>query len=99
MYTLFAFLGPMEIAIIAVIALLLFGRKLPSMGRSIGQTIVEFKKGVKGMEDDIDGGAPVSTSGPTSGGGSQSIQAPAKVSAPAPKFEDVPSSSKPEGDK
>jgi len=47
-------LGPMELAIFAVVVLLLFGHRLPSVMRSLGTGIVEFKKGVKGMEDDID---------------------------------------------
>jgi sec-independent protein translocase protein TatA len=49
--------GPVEIIIILVIALLLFGKRLPEVGRSLGRGIVEFKKGVKGLEDDIDDSA------------------------------------------
>ena len=45
--------GPFEMAIIAVIVLLLFGSRLPSVMRSMGQGITEFKKGVKGIEDDV----------------------------------------------
>ena len=46
--------GPMELLIIAMIALLLFGNRLPSVMRSMGRGIVEFKKGVQGIEDDVD---------------------------------------------
>ena len=47
--------GWMEIAIIALIVLLLFGNRLPSVMRSLGSSIVEFKKGVReGDEDDGD---------------------------------------------
>jgi sec-independent protein translocase protein TatA len=49
--------GPLEIFIIAVIILLLFGNRLPSVMRSLGKGIVEFKKGVKGIEDDVEGAA------------------------------------------
>ena len=45
--------GPFEMAIIAVIVLLLFGSRLPSVMRSMGQGITEFKKGVKGIEDEV----------------------------------------------
>ena len=45
--------GPWEIIIIAVVALLLFGRRLPEVGRSLGKGIVEFKKGLRGVEDEI----------------------------------------------
>ena len=46
-------IGTPEILVILVIALLLFGRRLPEVGRSLGKGIVEFKKGIKGIEDDI----------------------------------------------
>ena len=46
-------IGTMEIVVILFIALLLFGRRLPEVGRSLGKGIVEFKKGIKGIEDDI----------------------------------------------
>lgn len=46
--------GPMELAIIAGIALLLFGRRLPEVAKSMGKSIVEFKKGLKDVKDDID---------------------------------------------
>jgi sec-independent protein translocase protein TatA len=46
-------IGTTEIIIILVIALLLFGRRLPEVGRSLGKGIVEFKKGLKGVSDDL----------------------------------------------
>lgn len=46
--------GPMEMMIFAGIALLLFGKRLPEVARSMGKGIVEFKKGVSGIEDDVD---------------------------------------------
>ena len=49
--------GPMEMVIIAAIALLLFGNRLPSVMRSLGRGVVEFKKGVQGIEDDLDDAA------------------------------------------
>jgi sec-independent protein translocase protein TatA len=42
-----------ESAVILVIGLLLFGKRLPEVGRSIGKGIVEFKKGLQGIEDDV----------------------------------------------
>ncbi|MEN0021345.1 MAG: twin-arginine translocase TatA/TatE family subunit [Planctomycetota bacterium] len=54
--------GPLEIGAILVVGLLLFGRRLPEVGRSVGRSIVEFKKGLKGVEDEIEsaGDAPAS---------------------------------------
>jgi len=43
-----------ELLIVLVIALLLFGRRLPEVGRSLGKGIIEFKKGLKGVEENID---------------------------------------------
>jgi len=48
--------GLPEWIIIGAIGLLLFGKRLPEVGKSLGKGIVEFKKGLKGIEDDIDEG-------------------------------------------
>ena len=50
----FSLPGPMEMLVIAIVVLLLFGNRLPSTMRSLGRGIVEFKKGVQGIEDDVD---------------------------------------------
>ena len=58
--------GPWEIIIIAVVALLLFGRRLPEVGRSLGRGIVEFKKGLREVENEVgkDGQESPKDSGP-----------------------------------
>lgn len=43
--------GPMELGIIAFIALLLFGKRLPETMRALGSSIVSFKKGLNDIED------------------------------------------------
>lgn len=45
--------GPFEMLILAGLGLLIFGKRLPEVGRSIGKTIIEFKKGMKEVENDI----------------------------------------------
>jgi sec-independent protein translocase protein TatA len=45
--------GPFEWIIIAGIGLLVFGKRLPEVGRSLGKGIVEFKKGLKSVEDEV----------------------------------------------
>lgn len=45
--------GPWELAIIAIIALILFGRRLPEVGKSLGKGIVEFKKGLREVQDEV----------------------------------------------
>ena len=44
--------GPMEMVIIGVIAVLLFGSRLPKVARSVGSSVIEFKRGLKGIEDE-----------------------------------------------
>ena len=46
--------GGGEIWIFGLIILLLFGNKLPSLMRNVGRSAVEFKKGVQGIEEDLD---------------------------------------------
>jgi len=46
--------GGIEWIVLLVIGLLIFGRRLPDVGRSLGRGIVEFKRGIKGIEDEID---------------------------------------------
>jgi sec-independent protein translocase protein TatA len=50
--------GPTEMIIIGVIVLLLFGTRLPSVMRSLGIGITEFRKGIKG-EIDEDGNTAI----------------------------------------
>ena len=59
MFPLAFFLGPMEMCIVGGIALLLFGSRLPGAMRSLGQSVTEFKKGVRdGDADDKDKPSP-----------------------------------------
>jgi len=47
-------LGATELMIVAFVSLLIFGNRLPSVMRSLGRSVTEFKKGVAGVEDEID---------------------------------------------
>lgn len=88
MQPLYGFLpvGPWELALILGIGVLLFGRKLPEVGRSLGKGIVEFKKGLKGFEEDVEG---ASAARPEAGP-AEAPRPPQRVATSAPKFEDVP---------
>jgi sec-independent protein translocase protein TatA len=75
--------------ILLVLGVLLFGRRLPEIGRYLGKGIVEFKKGLKGMEDEVEGtgssSAPVSRQEPAL----DQPRPPQRVTASTPKFEDA----------
>ncbi len=45
--------SPMEMAFILMVALLLFGRRLPEVARSMGRSIQEFKKGLNEAQHDL----------------------------------------------
>ena len=46
--------GQWEWLIILGIGLLLFGKRLPEVGRSLGKGIVEFKRGLKDIGDEVE---------------------------------------------
>lgn len=78
-------LGGPEILLLVVLGVLLFGRKLPEVGRSLGKTMVEFKKGMKGIEDEVN-----EASAPRAAIEPEPVKAPQRVTpSSAPKFDDA----------
>ena len=53
-FAFFQNIGTTELLIVAFVSLLVFGNRLPSVMRSLGKSVTEFKKGVAGIEDEID---------------------------------------------
>lgn len=50
-------IGPLEIAIVLIIALIVFGpKRLPELGKSLGRGLNEFREGISsiGSSDDVD---------------------------------------------
>jgi sec-independent protein translocase protein TatA len=41
----------MELAIVGMVAVMLFGKRLPSVARSMGQSLTEFKRGLKDLNE------------------------------------------------
>lgn len=76
-------LGPMEMIVVMGVAVLLFGKRLPEVGRSLGKGIIEFKKGLRGIEDDFDISA------------TSSAHVPARRSEDRPRTEDSSAASVP----
>ena len=78
-------LGFQELLIIAGIGVLLFGRKLPDVARSLGKSVTEFKKGVNGLEEEFHGGASNRPALEP-----EAVKPPARVTPSAPVFSDAP---------
>ena len=57
--------GPLEIVVLLVIVLLIFGpKRLPDLGRSLGRGMREFKDSVTGKDDDEPARLPQTESAP-----------------------------------
>lgn len=52
--TLAFILGPGEMIFFGLIVLILFGSRLPSVMKSLGQSVTSFKSGLKDAEEDTD---------------------------------------------
>jgi len=92
MTPLFSFIGTLgtgEMIVLLIIGVLLFGRKLPEVGRYLGKGIVEFKKGIRGLEDDVEGSH---AAGPRQEASlpAEPPRPPQRIGTTAPKFEDAP---------
>jgi sec-independent protein translocase protein TatA len=85
-------LGMQEFLVLLLIGVLLFGRKLPDIGRSLGRTVIEFKKGFQGMEDEINN---VGTSSPRQAIEPEPVKPPQRITPSAPVFSDTPASNLP----
>jgi sec-independent protein translocase protein TatA len=47
-------IGPLEIGIVLIVALMVFGpKRLPELGSSLGKGIRDFGKGIKGEDDEV----------------------------------------------
>ena len=75
-------LGGTEMFILLILGVLLFGKKLPEVGRSLGKGLVEFKRGLQGIEDDVQGSMRQAEAAPPA------VRPPQRIAASAPKFEE-----------
>jgi sec-independent protein translocase protein TatA len=54
-HTVLAFISPspQEMMVVGVVALLLFGKRLPEVAKNLGKGLSEFKKGMQGFQDEV----------------------------------------------
>jgi sec-independent protein translocase protein TatA len=73
-------LGGAEMLALLILGVLLFGKKLPEVGKSLGRSLVEFKKGLQGIEDEVAGhvNRPAEIA--------PAPRPPQRIAATAPKF-------------
>lgn len=88
---LFGPIGTWEALVLLVLALLLFGGRLPQVARSLGRSLVEFRRGLHGIERDIEEAAAEEPSSlpresatrpPLSGASAQEMRPPQDHSRP-----------------
>lgn len=77
-------LGGTEMLILLVLGVLLFGKRLPEVGRSLGKGLMEFKKGIAGIEDEVHGAVNRSDYSPHP----EPPRPPQRIAATAPKYEE-----------
>ncbi|WP_034384776.1 twin-arginine translocase TatA/TatE family subunit [Deinococcus sp. YIM 77859] len=83
-------IGPGELFVILLIALLVFGpKKLPELGKSLGAGIREFRRGTQGLKEELEGSfreAPSQAAAPAQTITAQAVVPPAtaQVVTPAP---------------
>jgi sec-independent protein translocase protein TatA len=55
-------LGPSEMLVIGILAILLFGERLPEVARTWGKKVMDFKRNIQGIQDELRAAAFSATS-------------------------------------
>ncbi len=82
--------NPFQMLIIGAIAVLLFGKRLPEVGRSVGKGLFELRKGLRSIEDIVHNAGTSTESGDYTPERTYQHHAEDHDEATAPKFEPPP---------
>lgn len=82
--------NPIQVLLIGAIAVLLFGKRLPEVGRSVGKGLFELRKGLRSIEDVIHEAGSSSTTNDSSPQKIYQHHEEDHDEATAPKFEPPP---------
>jgi sec-independent protein translocase protein TatA len=93
-------MGPSELMIVGIIAVLLFGRRLPEVARSLGSSYREFRKGLNDLQSQVNlneiySSVPPSRKASTATKSSTYGDFDDHTEATAPKFEPPPCEPRP----
>ena len=84
-------IGPATLVVLGIIAVLLFGERLPEVARSVGKWFMEIKTQVRGLEGEIRSAIDSVDSPSSPSASSASYESPEdREEATAPKFEPPP---------
>ena len=92
-------LGFQELVIIGIIAVLLFGKRLPEVAKNLGRSYHQFRKGLSDIQSELDISSTIDRAGTTFHGDTQGSSSSSVVNydayddrdePTAPKFEPPP---------
>jgi sec-independent protein translocase protein TatA len=84
-----SFLSPQTMLILAIVAVLLYGERLPEVARSFGKQFMDFKKSIQGIREEFEAATRDVTS--TAERPHRKEEPIDREEATAPKFEPPPS--------
>jgi sec-independent protein translocase protein TatA len=79
---LFGMVSMATMVVVGIVGVLIFGRRLPEVGRYLGQSIVQFKAGIRGLEDEVGNTVHRTNELPA-----EVPKPPQRITNPTPKFD------------
>ena len=79
--------SPVQLMVVGLIALLLFGKRLPEVMRGLGKGIMEFKRGMSGLEEEFNRSNYSSSNPPSYHEPSRPLPLEERPEITAPKFQ------------